>query len=170
MKKLGSKGMKLMKLLHLVAAFLWVGGALSMMLILTWFHPETPYEMYMFAHTLKVIDDIMIIYGAYGFLVSGVLYGVFTHWGFFKHKWVTVKWVLTIAMILSGTFLMGPCVNGNALPMEELARYTTEADVFWANVAQITRWGWVQIALMTITVIISVYKPWKSRKTSKRAA
>ncbi len=157
--------MKMMKLLHLVASFLWVGGALSMMLILTWFHPENPYEMYMFAHALKAIDDYLIITGAYGFLVSGVLYGVLTHWGFFKHKWVTAKWLLTIGMILSGTFLMGPCVNGNALPMEEISRYATDSEWFWANVEQTTTWGWVQLVLMAITVIISVYKPWKGKKS-----
>ncbi len=163
MKKIGTKGMKLMKLLHLIAAFLWVGGVLSMMLILMWFHPENPYEMYMFAHTLKVIDDIMIIVGANGFIVSGILYGLFTKWGFFKYRWITVKWLLLLLMISLGIFLMGPCVNGNVFPAEEIARYTTETDTFWNNVAQTTRWGYVQLVLLALTIIISVYKPWKNK-------
>lgn len=167
MKTLGSKGLKFMKLIHLIAAFLWVGGALSIVLILTCFHPENPHEMYMFSHALKAIDDMMVVVGAYGFIVSGILYGIFTKWGFFKYRWITVKWVLTLLMILSGTFLMGPCINGNAFPVEEIARYTTEADTFWKNVAQNTRWGYVQLILLTLTVIISVYKPWKSKTPQK---
>ena len=74
-----------------------------------------------------------------------------TNWGFFRHRWITAKWVLTVLMVASGTFLMGPCVNSNVL--------TTDTIVYQQNVEQTILWGWVQIAMLAVTVILSVWKP-----------
>lgn len=34
-------------------------------------------------------------------MATGLLYGFATKWGFFSHGWVTAKWVLTIALVVS---------------------------------------------------------------------
>lgn len=34
-------------------------------------------------------------------MATGLLYGFVTKWGFFSHGWVTAKWVLTIALVVS---------------------------------------------------------------------
>lgn len=106
----------------------------------------------------------MVIAGATGCFITGLLYGIITKWGFFKHRWLAVKWVLALFMMMSGTFAMGPCVDGNVFPIEEISKYVTDNGIFWNNILQIKWWGTLQILLLITTVVISIYKPWKKKK------
>lgn len=163
MKTLGVKGLKLLKLLHLLCNFMWIGGGISMMLLLMGTLPQESHELYMKSVALKKIDDWLIITGASGCVITGLVYGIGTKWGFFRQRWITVKWVLTIFMVGTGTFLMGPCVNGNVYNVNDIAKYTLDNTTFWHNVDQIVFWGIIQIIVLFFTVAISVYKPWKKK-------
>ena len=57
-----------------------------------------------YSSVLKIIDDWLIIGGANGCLLTGILYAAFTMWGFFRYIWMTIKWILTAFMIATGTF------------------------------------------------------------------
>jgi hypothetical protein len=164
MKKLESNGLKVLKIVHLFCAFLWIGGALSMLLLLLTTSPEKNYGMYMRSLSLQLIDDWLIIPGAIGCMLTGVVYGVWSKWGFFKHNWITVKWILTILMALFGTFAMGPWVNDNVYPIDELFRYTTDNNVFAHNVFLTMICGIIQTICLLLVVVISVFKPWKKKK------
>lgn len=39
------------------------------------------------------IDYAIVIPGAILAVATGIIYGIFTKWGFFKHRWITVKWI-----------------------------------------------------------------------------
>lgn len=142
---------------------MWIGGALAMTLLMVATSPVESHEMYMRSLVLKLIDDWLIIPGAMGILLTAIVYGTSTGWGFFKHKWITAKWILTIFMIASGTFLMGPEVNSNVYPVQDIANYTLENSTFFDNVSQSLFWGSIQLSLLVFTIIISVLKPWKSK-------
>ena len=44
-------------------------------------------------------------YGAQGIILLGLTYGFFTPWGFFKQRWLTVKWILfTIQTIVISVY------------------------------------------------------------------
>ena len=115
MKKLTTKGMKALKVVHLVCAIAWFGSAISMNLLRHLVEVEDAAGMYWMAEILEAIDMKILVPGAVGCLLTGIVYGIFTNWGFFKHRWLTVKWVLTLFMILFGTFYMGPLVKENVL-------------------------------------------------------
>lgn len=97
-------------------------------------------------------------------MLTGVVYGVWSKWGFFKHNWITVKWILTVLMVLFGTFAMGPWVNDNVYPIDELFRYTTDDNVFAQNVFLTMICGIIQTICLLLVVVISVFKPWKKKK------
>ena len=164
MKKLKGNGMKILKIVHLLLSFMWIGGGLSMILLLFTTSPQEANEMYMRSLTLKLIDDWLIIPGAIGVFLTGIVYGIWTNWGFFKHRWITVKWILTTVMILFGTFLMGPWVNGNVYNVQDISNYTPNNETFFHNVSLTTICGSIQVSILIIVVIISVLKPWKSNK------
>lgn len=164
MKKLKGSGIKILKVVHLLFACMWIGGAMAMTFLLMKTSPQESHEMYMRSLVLKEIDDWLVIPGALGCFVTGIVYGIWTNWGFFKYRWITVKWIFTVAMILVGTFLMGPWVNGNVYPVEEIARYTAGNEEFFYNVSQNTIWGSIQLAALLFVVVVSVFKPWKSKK------
>ena len=84
---------------------------------------------------LEAIDMKILVPGAVGCLLTGIVYGIFTHWGFFKHRWLTVKWTLTLFMILFGTFYMGPLVKGNVLIGNAIMEGNSDAAQYWHNVS-----------------------------------
>jgi hypothetical protein len=161
MKKLGGTGRAWLKGFHILFTAAWVGAALCMMLAHLSYHPETGAEMHGVLATLKLIDDWVIIPSAIGSLLTGLLISWLTPWGFFKWRWVTVKWVLTIAIMLAGTFVLGPWLNA----MEAMAALDPQRvlhdSVFLSN-RQSTQLAVVpQVLFLFFMVFISVLKPWK---------
>ena len=164
MKKIQSaKAMKVLKVVHLVCTIAWFGSAIAMNLMRHLVKVEDAAGMYWMAEILEAIDMKILVPGAIGCLLSGIVYGVATNWGFFKHRWLTAKWVLTIFMILFGTFYMGPLVKENVAIGKALMAGSGDAAQYACNVAANAWAGALQIELLTIVVVISVYKPWKKK-------
>lgn len=158
MKKLGTNGMKALKVMHIAFAGLWLGGAASMLLIRSAIVGDAPEALHQLAVSLAIVDDWAIIPGAMGCLFTGLVYGIWSKWGFFKQRWLTVKWVLTIFMILFGTFYMGPRVKANV-------ENFNDAIAYFQNLAENFVAGLLQITLLLLVIIISVCKPWKKTKS-----
>lgn len=85
--------------------------------------------------------------------------------GFFKVKWVGVKWVLTVVLVLIGKVYMGVTIENN---MDYAAMMLTEPlplEPFLTNVRHVVIAGIVQLVGFAVILILSVWKPWtKSRK------
>lgn len=162
MIKLRNGGLKTLKAIHMILMSMWVGGAFGMNLLLFACVPANGEEMFMRAKYLKVIDDMLVIPGAIGCLVTGLLFGIFTKWGFFKHGWLTAKWILTVTMILVGTFALGPRVNGNVVADNPAFYVITNAE-YWNNVHVNEIIGLAQLLGILVVVIISVAKPHKKQ-------
>jgi hypothetical protein len=95
-----------------------------------------------------------------GLLISGL-----TPWGFFKHRWVAIKWVLTVFCILFGTFVLGPTVNGQPEITNNLGLAALGDDQYMANWINSLLGGLFQILALIFMIAISVLKPF--RKTLK---
>ena len=166
MKKLKSNGAKLLKVFHLLFAIMWICGAIALILGQYIAAPETGDELYMKMRMLQIIDDWIIIPGANGCLLTGIVYGIWTNWGFFKYRWLTVKWILTVAQILFGTFFLGTWLNGNVAIADELRDAAFSDPQFIHNSQMTSTWGLVQLVLLLLYIVISVYKPWKKKKNA----
>ena len=166
MKTLSPQGIKILKIIHLLLAGIWIGGAVALTLLLFALSPDDAHGMYIKSRALQLIDDWMIIPGAVGCFLTGLVYAIWTKWGFFKHHWITVKWVLTVAMIAFGTVALGPWINGNVYPVAEIARYADAGNAEYAhNLLQSKIWGSLQTSLFLFIFAISVLKPWKKKST-----
>ena len=155
--------MKILKMFHISFAFCWVIAALILLSLLVIPHPESGGELYMQSRIVQIVDDYFIIPGALGSLLTGLIYGIGTHWGFFKHTWITVKWILTILQIAFGTFVLGPYVNDNVILVDQLRDVAMTDPVFRCNVQTTLIGGSIQFALLVFMVVISVQKPWKRK-------
>ena len=163
MKKLSAKGMKALKVVHLVCAIAWFGSAISMNLLRHLVVVKDAAGIYWVAKILEAIDMKILVPGAVGCLLTGIVYGIFTNWGFFKHKWITVKWALTLFMILFGTFYMGPLVKENVLIGKAIIEGNGDVAQYWQNVMANAYASLLQIVLLAVVTIVSVYKPWKRK-------
>ncbi|PWE00536.1 hypothetical protein DDZ16_04900 [Marinilabilia rubra] len=149
-------------MVHLLFVVMWIGGAIALTIVLFSVHPETGDGLYMKSRIIQIIDDFIIIPGAMGNLLIGIIYGVWTRFGFFKFRWMIVKWILTVAQILFGTFFLGPWVNENVKIADELGKAAFSNDTFQHNLEMNAIWGTVQLLLLLFVLVVSVQKPWKN--------
>lgn len=164
MKKCGARGQRVLKIIHLITASLWVGGAVTLLLMGLWLGPaQSGLELLGYDLARKFVDDLIIIPGALGCLFSGLLISWLTPWGFFRHRWVTVKWILTIACILFGTFYLGPIINTQPLTSRELGLAAAHDPLYTSRHFNNAVGGAVQVVLILFLVAVSVLKPWKKK-------
>ena len=165
MAQLTKNGIKTLKAIHYVTVSCWVGTALVLLLLNIRNDIAVTDGMLLGINTASHLADIWILVpGAVGCLLTGLVFALFTPWGFFKHKWLTFKWLLTVACILIGTFFLGVWEEemlsisrtlGNVALTDSIYQ-TVRAKHFWVSC--------VQIIALLVMVLISVFRPW-SRKT-----
>jgi len=167
MRKLTAKETAWLKIFHLLFVSAWIGGQMSLILIQhIKYQLATPEHLYGILASIKAIDDIVIV-GGIGCLLTGLVYSMMTHWGFFKFRWLTVKWIATVLLILFGTFFLGPWLNGmTQISANEHALALINPHYLYDEKMQMT-WGSIPLGINIFLVGISVLKPWKRQKTQK---
>ena len=163
-KKLKPQAVKILKMFHILFAFMWTVGALALCVLIFITYPETGDELYMRSRILQILDDYFIIYGATGAFFTGLIYSIWTNWGFFKHTWIIVKWTMIILQMLLGTFVLGPVLNNNVVIADQLRDLALIDPMFLGNILTTQIWGTIQTALLLLVIIISVQKPWKRKR------
>ncbi len=164
MKKMSSSGQRWLKCFHVFFSCVWVGAAVCLTGMLISITADDGMELYGIHVSMKFIDDFMIIPGAMGCLLTALVYSIFTNWGWFKHNFVTVKWIINLSGVIFGTFWLGPWMN--ALPPITKAEGldALENPTFVHNTTMLYIFGTVQALTLIFAVFISVIKPWKRKK------
>ena len=167
MKKFTTREIQWLKVLHLLCVSVWIGGQASFLLL-----QQVKYQLALPAHqygviaAMKAVDDVVIVGGAIGCLLTGLLYSWMTPWGFFKHRWIGVKWAATVLLILFGTFFLGPWIDGMAdITAKEFAAGLSNPLYLHDEKMNMT-WGSVQFGVNLCMVAISVLKPWRRLKAA----
>lgn len=166
---LGPQGQNALKTLHLLAVFCWVGAAFSLLVL--WLFGPVPQSGEELFGMRKVHNFIAFVVaanvGAYGTLFTGVAYSLCTNRGFFRHKWIILKWTITLAVILMGYIAFAPLntqllehvvASGGALP---------DSPVYSDLMEQYTRLGLTSMTLFIIATVLSVYKPWEKKELER---
>lgn len=163
MTKFGAKGQRWLKGFHLLFACMWVGGAITLCSKQFFVTASDGGELYGILCMLTYVDDFIITPGALGSLLTGLIYSLKTNWGWFKHRWVTVKWCINLFGVVSGTFWLGPWLN--ALPVMAKAEGLNALanPVFLHNRSMLLIFGAFQVATLVFAVFVSVLKPWKRK-------
>jgi hypothetical protein len=122
------------------------------------------HELHGLDRAMRFIDDFVIIPGAMGSLFTGLIYSLWTNWGFCTYRWVMVKWAITLFGVFFGTFFLGPWLNG----MEEISGRIGDAalaDPVYLHNKAMNMWGaLLQVTGLAAAVAVSVIKPWGKRK------
>lgn len=165
MLKLTPSGLRWLKGLHLITVSCWIGGAMSLLLLYLLKNGITEgSELHMIDRCIHHVDIMVIVIpGGFGCVITGLIYSLFTNYGFFRHKWLTVKWILTIAAILSGTFFLGPWETAMMEISGKLGISALSSSEYIYNQKMNIIFGGIQTLVLIITVFISVFKPWKRK-------
>ncbi len=151
---------KLLKFFHLLFVTLWLGGAITLSSKQFFISPQSDGELYGILSTLHYIDIFIIIPGAIGCLITGILYSSLTKWGWFKYKWILIKWIVCLYGVIFGTYPLGPWLTElvHIAQQHGLAAYNNT--VFLHNIRMLMIFGTFQALTLVFAFFISFFKPW----------
>lgn len=89
--------------------------------------------------------------------------------GFFKQRWITVKWILTLLLVAIGAGYMGVTIKENMVYAQKILTDNADASIFLANVRSVAIAGIVQLIGLACIIAISVVKPWKKKTVSRKS-
>ncbi len=171
MRLLKAKGLKWLKVLHLLCVCCWIGGAVSLLLL--YFLKSDVSDggvLYGINKSIHHVDmAVVVIPGAIGCMVTGLAYSALSSWGFFKQRWIIVKWIITVSAILFGTFFLGPWETKMMHISGDLGLGALESSDYLFNQRMNLWFGLLQFSILIITVWISVFKPWRSSAAGQRS-
>ncbi len=163
MRKFGSLGLKLLKMSHMLLIVLFLGGILSSFALIMKLNLSNFDEVYLTYKSFNIISDNVVKLGAQGTILLGAVYGFFTKWGFIKHKWLALKWILFIAQTFIGILVVDKLMMAN-LTLLETEKVLALSDPVFIHHHFLRLYVVIaQIGLTLIALILSVLKPGRSR-------
>ena len=167
MRKFGSIGLKILKMLHILMIVLFLGGILSSFALLMQLNLSNFDDVYMTYKIFNIISDNVVKMGAQGTILLGAVYGFFTKWGFIKHKWLAVKWILFIIQTFVGILIVDKLMVANMALLETDRVLALSNPIFIYNHFLRLYVVIAQIGLTLLALILSVLKPGRSKRFSE---
>lgn len=152
-----------LKGIHITFSVVWLGAAICMNVLRMAWAPKAEGDLYAVDQTVVLLDHWVIIPSALGALTTGALESWLTPWGFFKYRWVTIKWIVTVAVMLYATLFQAQWAK-------EMAAISMAEGLQALNNAAYVQYRWqytwtgalLILALAALPIISSV-KPWMKR-------
>lgn len=157
---------RVLKIFHLLAVSFWIGGGLSeSMLFYASTTAESGGELFGILRGSRFISVYVVVYlGAFGSFFTGLAYSLCTNRGFFRHKWIIIKWASTVYLMICGTFLLSPWSTEMLETAQSLGLGAIEDPAYIEARSKLLWLLTVHMSVMIILTIISVYKPWEAKE------
>ena len=157
-------GLKWLRILHIVSAGIWFGATVCIgVLAFICFFNLSETSFLITAPLIPMLYQKTILPIAIFILIQGLVYGFFTNWGFVKHGWVLLKWILTLLLI--------PCIGvgtiGQMFSIIEKVNTSGFTGGF-SDGGPVILFISLQILIMLMMIGISVLKPKKKEHTTKQ--
>lgn len=154
---------------HIGFATLWTGTVLSMFLI-AWRNKDSTNPDILFAlnSVINLLDDFVVIPAAIGSVITATLLCWQTNYGFFKFYWVIVKWVLSTALIIFGTFWLFPWANAATEISLDSGLQSFQNPIYTFDAIGVLLGTLIQVFFLLVIVGISALKPWGRRAVGEK--
>ncbi|MGA5560085.1 DUF2269 domain-containing protein [Streptomyces platensis] len=152
MQQLNRPARRAVLVLHLAVSVSWLGLTLGLLTLgVTGYTTGSPEMATVAYRAMKIFGDWLVLPLAFASLVSGLVLSLGTAWGLARHRWVVVKFWLTLITVLLSVFSLRPGINHLAA---EAAAGTPVADISLVIAPS------VATATYLFITAISVLKPW----------
>ncbi len=161
-KTVNRPGRQVLGIVHVAAAGIWLGCALAMLaLALAASSPHGEQALGAW-RSIAMLDRSVAAAGALLSIATGFVYCKWTAWGFLRHRWVAVKWLLALVVVVSGPLLVRQGVEG---VIDSIQRGSSDAGVWhgWVLVVVVCLGG--QVVALLLALILSRTKPWGSQRS-----
>jgi hypothetical protein len=164
---LGTTGRQWLKSIHLIFSVIWLGAAISMNVLRFAWAPTASGDLYAVDHSIGLIDSWVVVPAAWGSLLTGFLESWLTTWGFFKYRWVTVKWIVTIAVMIYAPLFISQWDREIQAISKVEGLLALQNPVYLQYRLLYTISGLSLIALLAFLSILSTLKPWMKTDRAK---
>jgi hypothetical protein len=164
MKRMSATGQRWLKCFHVLSAGVWVGTAVSLATKQFFITPSREAELFGILSTLDFIDLGVLVPGAIGTLITGLIYSIWTNWGWFRHRWITVKWIICLFGVSFGTYPLGPWLSSLVQISEKQGLASFHDPLFMHNYSMLSLFGTFQALTIVFAFFVSVLKPWGKKK------
>ena len=138
-------GKSLLLSLHIVLTGAWLGATALVLWLLADARQASDLAAFR-------IHDVAI-WSSLAVLGTSVCFAIFTPWGFFKHRWLLLKWLGLVALSLIAVFVRTPALNALAAAVD-----VGEDAGGWR--AQALGSATIELVALVLLVVLSVFKPW----------
>ncbi|SDK81248.1 hypothetical protein SAMN05421806_112134 [Streptomyces indicus] len=146
---------------HVTAAAGWLGLTLGLLaLAAAAITTESAAVTEASVRSMQLFADWLVLPLALLTLLSGLLLALGTPWGLARHRWVFVKFWLTLATTAASTFALRPGVTHNAEVVAAGGALPDPTDLIMGPV--------VSLSAYVFMTVISVLKPWGLTKRGRR--
>jgi hypothetical protein len=157
MKRLSNAGYKIVKLIHILSASIWIGAGVIGLFLLTVILNKNNLEEILSA--IHYIDLLIIIPVNCITFISAIIFSKFTEWGFFKHKWIMLKYIINIIPIFFGGILFAPSILKMLSIVDEFGEAAIVDPDFILSKNIFTGSFVIMILMLIIAVFLTIFKP-----------
>ncbi|MEU3982142.1 DUF2269 family protein [Streptomyces sp. NPDC026672] len=146
---------------HVVASACWLGLSLGLLALgTTAATTGSPPAVEASVRAMKLFADWLVLPVALLTLLSGLGLSLGTPWGLARHRWVVVKFWLTLATTAATAFVLRPAVNSASAAVVAGGPLPEPRDVLMGPV--------VSLSAYVFMTVISVLKPWGPTRRGRR--
>jgi hypothetical protein len=155
--KFKKRGMQWLRLVHILSVSIWLGSVVCIgSLACICFFTLNEADFLTIAPLVPELYRKVVLPVGIFTIVQGIIYGLFTNWGFFKFKWILFKWILALLV----TVCTGLGGIGNMLVVLDKVERSGFTGGF-ADGGLVLLFIVLQIVFMFTITILSVFKPMK---------
>jgi len=151
---LPAKGLKAMRTIHIIASQIWFGAVVCIFGFAFYCFNNTDAKVFLvLAPIIPRLYRMVVMPAALVCVAQGVVYGLFSKWGFVKFRWVLAKWVMLVLVVLcTGIGGIGQmfAILGKAQNLQTIR--LSDGKLFFVFLGG-------QLILLCAMTIISVIKP-----------
>lgn len=168
-RMLSPSGQKVLKPIHSLSAKVFGIGLIALLALLIGRLGNNGVSRQAGDMVLLSIMRYGVNLGLLGAVATGLVYALYTPWGFFRHRWIIVKWVgcaVMLAILIAG---LAPTINSMTTMGEWGLAPSLFADEYKTVFRQGVIYCSIEVVLMITLSVVSVFKPWRQWEGGKEA-
>jgi hypothetical protein len=158
MIQLNTFGMKILKFFHIIFLTFWAGAVFYLFMGFMICKYQDENFITGMIKGIELYDKYIIIPSMFGLLITGLIYSIFTAWGFKKYYWIIIKWVMTISFVYIGS-IVADNVDSKLLTIISRNNFSKNDPEFLATLLKAQQVFGIMILMFMIVVLISIFKP-----------
>jgi uncharacterized protein with FMN-binding domain len=161
---LSNSSKKILLSFHILLVSIWLGSLTSILLLQICKHSLNAVHFFVVDRLIFILFDSIVMNISIAVAITGLLFSMFTNWGFFKFYWIMTKWLTILFLAGIIMFVASPSINGMASLSDVFRQECVSQPEYLKFEWRTILYTSLQLLLIVVVIFLSVFKPWGARK------